>query len=173
MSKVELTTRIPLRGDVQIFRRCAKTGQLLDVWSKRNTITYVAGDVMVALLAPNALGLGGPQVTNQIKSMRFGTSNLAPYRTDTALAAEAVGARQELLDTNRFIGSSTVEFVATLDSLTGNGVTYREAGLFTRGDNDDPSVSSGGKLFARQVFPDQPKSAAVELEFHWRITFSI
>jgi hypothetical protein len=173
MSTTPITNRVPLRGDVEIIRRCAKSGAILDIWSKKNTITYVAGDVLVALIAPNALGVGGAQVTNQIKSMRFGTSSLAPQRTDVLLAAEHTPARRQLLDANRLIGSQTVEFVASLDSATGNGVTYREAGLFTRGDNDDPALASGSKLFARQVFPDQAKSAAIELEFRWRITFTI
>ncbi len=170
----ELVSRIKMRGDLEIYRRCARTGALLDVWAKKNTITYVAGDTLVALLAPNALGTGGAQITNQLKSMRFGTSSLAPNRTDVALAAEHTAARQQLLDANRLIGASgSVTFVTTLDASTGNGVTYREAGLFTRGDADDPATSSGAKLFARQVFPDQAKSAAIELEFRWRLTFTV
>jgi hypothetical protein len=94
------------------------------------------------------------------------------------LAAEAIvtgdPVRIELLDANRVVGASgTVEFVAVLDAATGNGVTYREAGLFTRGTADDPLLTTGESMFSRQVFPDQVKTGAVTLEFRWRITFTV
>ena len=162
-----------MRGDLRIIRRSAVDGSLLDVWEEKNVITYGATDAIIGLMAPNA---GITQEELQTKSMRFGLSNLTPQRTDLDLAQEAVvgtPVRIELLDAQRIIGSSTVEYVATLDAGTGNGVTYREAGLFTRGTASDPQVTTGAELFARQVFPDQPKTAAVVLEFRWRITLTV
>jgi hypothetical protein len=84
--------------------------------------------------------------------------------------------RVALLDANRIVGAAgTVEFTATLGSGDGNGVTYREAGLFTRGTDDDPLLTDvpDATMFSRQVFPDQPKSGAVVLDFRWRITFTV
>lgn len=178
MTPTCLTSPIGLRGDLAVFRRDALTGKLLYSWEKKNVITFGAGAAMVYLLAPN-VSLGATvQLQSQIKSMRFGTSNLAPQRSDTGLAAEAIVSgdpvRVELTDADRIVSSSgTVEFVAILDSATGNGVTYREACLFTRGTADDPLLTSGAAAFSRQIFPDQPKSVAVELEFRWRITFTV
>ena len=178
MSDIAVEHKLNLRGDLRIIQRDALTCQILSVWEKKNVITFGATEGLVKLLAPNAaFGLNVQQET-QIKSMRFGTSNLAPQRSDTDLAAEAsVGGtpiRIALPDANRVVGAAgTVEFVAVLDPSTGNGVTYREAGLFTRGDNDDPLLTSFSTLFARQVFPDQPKTAAIQLEFRWRITFTV
>lgn len=175
---MDITASIGMRGDLMVIRRDARTGEQLFVWEKKNVITYGAGTALVALLAPNTALGATVQLENQIKSMRFGTSNLAPQRSGTALAAEAVVSgspiRIQLADANRVIGTAgTVEFTALLDASTGNGVTFREAGLFTRGTADNPLTTSGSTLFARQVFPDQPKTNVVELEFRWRVTFTV
>lgn len=175
---MQLASSIGIRGDLTILRRDAATGKVLYSWSKKNVITFGAGTALATLLAPNvALGINAQQ-ESQIKSMRFGTSNLAPQRSDTDLAAEAVVSgnpvRIELLDANRLVGSAgTIEFTALMDSATGNGVTYREACLFTRGTDDDPLTTAGATAFSRQVYPDQIKTSVVELEYRWRISFTV
>lgn len=175
---MHIQERVGLRGDLQVIRRNASNGRVLSFWEKKNVITFGAGVSAVILLAPNASFGVNAQLENQIRSMRFGTSNLAPQRSDVALAAEAsvlgVPVRVELPDASRIVGvAGTVEFVAVLDSATGNGVTYREAGLFTRGTANDPQVTAGATLFSRQIYPDQPKTSIVELEYRWRITFTV
>lgn len=170
-------TKVPLRGDLRIVRRAALSLEIVNVWENKNVITFIGTDILVKLMAPNIAFGATVQQESQIKSMRFGTSNTTPQRTDTNLLAEAIVSlnpvRVQLNDANRIVGSSTVEFVATLASGDGNGVTYREAGLFTRGTTDDPLLTSGSSIFSRQVFPDQPKNAAVVLEFRWRVTFTV
>lgn len=171
-------TKIPLRGDLTIIRRDALTQRILSVWDKKNVITFLGTDALVKLMAPNAALGATVQEENQIKSMRFGTSNITPQRTDTGLLAEAVVSgspvRIQFADANRIIGASgTVEFTATMASGYGNGVTYREACLFTRGTADDPLTSTGAVPFSRQVFPDQTKTSAVVLEFRWRVTYTV
>lgn len=175
---LDIDLKMKIQGHLEIIKRDAQTHQIVDIWSKKNVITYGATESVTKLLAPNAIF--GPTVQQEtaIKSMRFGTSNVTPQRTDTGLAAEAIVSgspiRLELLDANRVFGASgTVLFVATMDTLTGNGVTYREAGLFTRGLADDPLITSGSVMFAHQTFPDQIKTGAIELEFRWRITFTV
>lgn len=175
MPKTE--NQIPLRGDLTVIRRKSDTMEIDYVWEKKNVITYVGTETLVKLMAPNAAFGVGVQEKSQIKSMRFGTNNSTPQRTDTDLVTEAVvgsPVRIELTDANRIVGASgTVEFVALLDAATGNGVTYREAGLFTQGTDPDPQLTTGAEMFSRQIYPDQPKTAAVTLEFRWRITFTV
>lgn len=174
MTTKEFEQKINLRGDLCVIRRDSTTLKILDVWEKKNVITFGATDVLVKLMAPNAVYGPTVQQESQIKSMRFGTSNAAPQRTDLDLASEVIVARQELFDGNRLVGAAgTVEFTATLGAGDGNGFTYREAGLFTRGDNDDPALATGSTIFSRQVYPDQVKTGAVTLDFRWRITFSV
>lgn len=172
--------KITTTGLLTIIRRCAVTGRIESVWSKKNVITYGGTSSIVKLMAPNAALGATVQLETQMKSMRFGTSNVTPQRTDTDLALEAIVAsdpvRLELLDANRIIGAAgTVEYTATLGAGDGNGVTYREAGLFTRGTDNDPLLTDvpDATIFSRQVFPDQPKSAAVVLDFRWRITLTV
>lgn len=177
MSHVSLVDAPGLRGDLSIYRRDARSGQLLDFWEKKNVIVYDAGVSLARLIAPNAAFGATIQQESQIKSMRFGTSNVAPQRSDVALGAEAsvagVPIRIQFLDADRVHGGAgVVEFVALLDSATGNGVTFREAALFTRGTADDPQTTTSSTMFSRQVFPDQPKTGIIELEFRWRITFT-
>lgn len=169
---------LPLRGDLRILRRDARSGSLLDVWEKKNVITFGAATMLVRLLAPNAAFGATVQEESQIASMRFGTSSVAPQRSDVLLGNEAVVSGQPvriaLPDASRLVGAGgVVDFVALLDSATGNGVTYREAALFTRGTNPDPLLTTGETMFSRQVFPDQAKTNAIELEFRWRITFTV
>jgi hypothetical protein len=169
---------INLRGDLQVIRRDALTKKILSVWEKKNVITYSGMEALVKLMAPNASFGTNVQRESQIRSMRFGTNNTQPQRTDTNLASEAalagVPIRIELSDAQRIIGAAgTVEYVATLSAAMGNGLVYREAGLFTRGTEDAPATTSNSVMFSRQVFPDQPKTSSVELEFRWRTTITV
>jgi len=66
-----------------------------------------------------------------------------------------------------------VEYRANLETSEANGTTIRAAGLYTRGDDDDPSLASGTRLIARQVFDGVPKSSALTLEFRWRVQYKI
>lgn len=172
------TTQLPLRGDLRIITRDSSDHSILNVWEKKNVITFVGTEAIIKLLAPNDVLGSDVQLENQLLSMRFGTSNLAPQRTDTSLAAEAVVSalpvRKKLEDADRIIGAAgTLELNAILAAGDGNGVTYREAGLFTRGTDDDPQLTTGEAMFSRQIFSDQPKTGAVELEFRWRITLLV
>ena len=181
MRRVAHVTRIPLRGDLRIVRRDASSLDILSVWEKKNVITFAGVESIIKLQAPNlAFGTSVAQIQeeNQIKSMRFGSSNTVPNKTDTNLISEAVVSsvpvRIELFDANRIVGAAgTVEYVATMASGVGNGITYREAGLFTRGTDDDPLLASGAIMFSRQVYPDQPKNSAVVLEYRWRIAYTV
>jgi len=171
-------TVLPMRGDLRILRRDARTQDILSVWEKKNVITYLGTEALVKLMAPNAAFGVNAQQENQLFSMRFGTNSTSPQRTDTGLAAEGFVSgsyvRIQFADANRIVGvSGTVEFTATMTTGYGNGLTYREAGLFTRGTLNDPQLTASSIMFSRQVYPDQVKTAAVELEFRWRLTLTV
>lgn len=159
-----------IQGHLSIERRDARTHKLLSRWEKKNTIVHGAAAIIGKLLAPNAAFGVDVQLTNQIKSMRFGTDNTVPLRTDVALGAPALAI--ELTDLDRTVSGAVYEFRALMDSTMGNGVTYREAALFTRGDADDPNTTIGATMFNRQVFPDQDKDSLVEILFRYRLLLS-
>jgi len=169
---------IRVQGFLEVMRRDVATGRVLSAWERKNVITYAGLESINKLQAPNAALGTNVQRENQIRSMRFGTVNTLPQRTDTSLLSEGmvdgVPVRIELNDARRIVGAAgAVEYVATLAAGIGNGLVYREAGLFTRGTEDDPVLTQGAIMFSRQVFPDQPKNASVELEFRWRITYTV
>jgi hypothetical protein len=167
---------IPMRGDIDIYVRDARTQEVLRHIGIRNKITFLAANVLVELLAQRA---SDPDPdTNKVFSMRMGTSNTAASRADTNLGAFAVG--KELADVNKLDGvAGELQFVTTLGAGDGNGVTLQEAGLFTQGSagsptpSDAPGTGPGDvRMVARQVHVAIPKTAAITIEYSWRLAFT-
>jgi hypothetical protein len=108
----------------------------------------------------------------------MGSSNVPASRADTDLGAFVIG--KQLLDVNKVTGiQGELQFLASLDANEANGSTLREAGLFTRGSatnptpSDPPGTAPGQvRLFARQIHPDVPKTAAITVLYDWRIGFT-
>jgi hypothetical protein len=173
---IAIQERIAMRGDLTIVVRDGKTKASLQRIEIRNKITFLAAGVVVDLLAQRASDAAPG--ANQIYSMRMGTSNTAASRSDTNLGAMVVG--KAFSDANKVSGAlGELNFVATLETTDGNGVTLREAGLFTKGSATSPTETdppgedpTGPRMFARQTHPDIPKTSAISLEYNWRIAFT-
>lgn len=169
-SRRRLQSPFNLEGHLSIERRDSTTHRLVSRWEKRNTIVHGAASILGMLLAPNAVFGASIQEQSQLRSMRFGTDNTLPQRTDTGLGAPELAIF--LADTDRTISGATYEFRCLMDGSTGNGMTYREAAMYTRGDSDDPDTTVGATMFSRQIFPDQDKDSLTELLFRWRFLLS-
>jgi hypothetical protein len=167
---------IPMRGDLTIVVRDAKTRRKIRRISIRNKITFLAADVLVELLAQRATDPDAAY--DSMFSMRMGLSNTPAARSDTNLGTFEIG--KELADVNKITGvPGELEFTAELEAGEANGVTLQEAGLFTRGDAvtplpDDAPSSTPGKvhMFSRQIHPAIPKTSAIVLDYSWRIAFT-
>lgn len=175
-SRTRLSDGIPMRGDLTIRVRNARTKKLIRRIAIRNKITFLAADVLVEMLAQRSTD---PNTAyDQVWSMRMGLSNTVASRADQNLGAFAIG--KQLFDVNKVTGvPGELEFTATLESGDSNGVTLQEAGLFTRGNagsptpSDPPGTSPGDvRMFARQIHPAIPKTSAIVLEYSWRIAFT-
>lgn len=173
-NSTQLVTTVPMRGDLTIKVKDASTGTLIRTIEIRNKITFLAADVLVELIAQRATD---PTVGNQkMYTMRMGTSNTAASRSDTNLGAPVIG--KVLNDINKITGlAGELEFTATLDTTEANGNTLQEAGLFTKGAGtgtlDAPGTTGAvPRLFARQTHPPIPKTAALTLEYSWRVAFT-
>jgi hypothetical protein len=143
------------------------------VWSKRNTITYGAGDIVRALLAQRVTD--PPPAQYQFGSMRFGTDSTPADRSQVNLISEVVGVRRALPDVSKvddgISGEITLE--ATLEAGDGNGETYREAGVFTLGAGAFDANEGGTlKMFSRQVHPPLTKSSAISFDYSWTFQFT-
>jgi len=175
-SAPQLKDGIAMRGDLCVIVRDAATLKQIRKIEIRNKITFLAADVLVEMLAQR--GTDPLTSYNKMFSMRMGTSNTAASRSDTNLGAFIIG--KELFDVNKVTGvPGELEFTAQLAAGDGNGNTFQEAGLFTRGDalvatpSDVTSTLPGKvRMFARQIHPAIPKTIAIVLDYAWRISFT-
>lgn len=174
--KAEFMSQIAMRGDLTVVVRDAATGKIKKRIEIRNKITFLAADVLVELIAQRA---SDPTAAyDSMFSMRMGSSNTPASRSDSNLGAFVVG--KQLADVNKITGvPGELEFTATLGASDGNGSTLQEAGLFTRGSagsptpSDAPGTAPGNpRMFARQIHPPIPKTAAIVLDYSWRIAFT-
>jgi len=163
-----------MMGTISMVIRDAKTLKVQKRITIRNKITFLAADLLVELIAQRATDpVPGRDL---IYSMRMGSSNTAAARSDTNLGAFVVG--KVIGDVGKVTGApGEIKFIATLDSGDANGFTLREAGLFTAGatpsTNDAPGNTPGvTRMFARQVYPDVPKTVAIVIDYSWTIAFT-
>lgn len=166
---------IAMRGDLTIVVTDVVTGEQKRRIEIRNKITFLAADVLVELLAQR--GADPVPADGQIYSLRVGTGGTAASRADTNLGAVVDGVI--IGDVGKVTGvPGELEFSITLPSVSAaNGFTLQEAGLFTKGGAagalDAPGVNPGDpRLFARQIHPPIPKSAAISIAYTWRIAFT-
>lgn len=157
-----LTSDIPLRGDLTVRLRDAKTGRQLRSYVIRNTVTFVGMGVLVQLLAQRA---ADPLASSlKIASLRVGNGTTPPVRGDTALV-DGTPFSIPVSDANKtpnVLGPYELRIVVTLGAGDANGKTLAEAGLFT----------AGGDMFARQIHPAIVKSAAIAVDYDWRLSFT-
>jgi len=176
-SAPQLQDGIAMRGDLSVIVRDAATLKQIRRIDIRNKITFLAADLLVELIAQRATDPADPNY-NSMFSMRMGISNTPASRSDTNLGGFIIG--KELADVNKITGvPGELEFTAQLGAGDGNGNTFQEAGLFTRGDalvatpSDAPSTLPGKvRMFARQIHPAIPKTIAIVLDYSWRIAFT-
>jgi len=182
------TGTIPLRGDLRIVMRRADTGEIHWRYEIRNTIVYAALKGLVNLVAQKTT-LTDPK-DYQVAYLRLGTGTTAPVRSNTNLEIPATPQPPDapsadpytivLGDLNKVLTISNpfeMKILATLEAGKLNGLALTEAGLFTRGNNlvaQPPGLYAGyyPELFARQVHPAIPKSAAFVVDYDWRISFT-
>lgn len=175
--KRNLRDGIPMRGDLTILVRDARTREVKKRIEIRNKITFLAADVLVELWAQRATGDLAPDA-NKIHSMRVGLSSTAASRSDTNLGAYVIG--KALADVNKITGvQGNLQLTMTLESGDANGQNLQEAGLFTRGVgligtamSDAPDGTNKIRMIARQVYPIIPKTSAITVEYSWQLAFT-
>jgi hypothetical protein len=142
---------------------------------KRNQITNQARS---AVLHQLYLGTtSDAQEQNKIWSLALGINNTLPMVTDDVLTMDI--AWQDRLNTSEcYIVENTpnefyIQVIKMLPMSEANGYSLTEAGIITRGNNDDPVLASGRKLYARQVFVPVVKSASMSIQIDWQLGLTI
>jgi hypothetical protein len=175
MHKTQLAHEgIPMYGVMCVTVRDAVTRDIKKRIEIRNKITFLAADILVELIAQRTTDPLAAR--NLIYSMRMGSSNTPAARSDINLGAYEIG--KALGDVGKVTGApGEMQFIATLESADANGVTLREAGLFTAGPTPSTSDTPGAtnafpRMFAHQVHPDVVKSIAIVVDYTWTIAFT-
>lgn len=181
---------IPMRGDLRIVVRYAKSGKEKWRYEIRNTITYVALRGLVNLISQKTTST---PADFKVAYLRLGTGTTPPTRSDINLETPAPNTATPhtlvLGDAEKFLTVSNPTFemkvVTTLGAGDLNGLDLTEAGLLIRGGTTptipapptSPAVYAGAptfypELFARQIHPAIPKSGAFVVDYDWRIAFT-
>jgi hypothetical protein len=142
---------------------------------KKNQITNQGRNAVLSLLFPG--NAGAVQETYRIWSLSAGTNNTAPTILDNLAAMHPVWS-------SAFIGGECtvvenlpndfyLQITKTLPDTDANGYTLTEAGIFTRGNNDDPDISTTKLLYARQIHPSIIKNATMTIQYDWQLGITI
>lgn len=135
---------------------------------KKNQIVNTGRQALVELLAPGVTD----QYERQLWCISAGTSNTPPTISDTTLISKVWDHAFTAGEITQVISPpNTFEILISVTMGVGenNGETLREAGIYTRGDNDVPASSTTRVLYARQVHPDIVKTASMTIDYEWRL----
>jgi len=141
---------------------------------KKNQVVNDGREVMLQLLGQ--LGVGILPAENQIWSLSAGTGGIPPVITDTQLHFPVwTGAFTPLEVAVVALPPSTfeVQVTKTIPVTDANGLTLQEAGIFTRGDNDDPALAGNRRMYCRQTHPPILKSNTMQIVYDWRLGITV
>lgn len=141
---------------------------------KKNQIVNNGREAMLLLLGQ--LGTAVPPNESQIWSLSAGTGGIPPQITDIGLATAvwtSVFVPLEVSIVALAPSTFEVQTTKTLPTTDANGSTLQEAGIFTRGDNDDPSLAGNRKLYCRQTHPPILKTSSIQIVYDWRLGVTV
>lgn len=173
--------KITLSGQLIVKVRDARTGKVKQIVDTPNTICVNGLNAMQFLLAALSTPASKTQDVNKIWAIYVGTDNTTPaYAQTDLISPEFYKAVDQPISTDvggtpAVLGYALLECQMTMQSTEGNGYTYQEAGLFTRGTHasDDPSVGrTDVNMIARQLHAAIPKDSTISIEYTWRIRVS-
>jgi len=178
-----------LYGDfgLKVYDSIQGRRQLVLEFKKRNQITNQGREALLSLMRPPEFSSGAPytvprptQGENVIWALAVGTNGTPPTIADTETTMAIVW--QEAFDFGNgecsLVLSPPNSYHLSISKLlpastTANGTTITEAGIFTRGDNDDPTATTGRKLYARQKFTPITKTSTMTIQFEWLLGITV
>lgn len=172
----QASSSLPMRGDLTVKVRSVQSGRILRTFVVRNTVTYLGMGTVVQLLSQRTAPPDHPAAALKLAELWVGNGVVPPVRGDTQLSMGAPGFRDKITLTDATKTPNIVgpvyelRLLATLPSITpANTFFLSEAGLYTAG-SVSPAVAQ--VLFARQIHPVIEKTAAIAIDYDWRISFT-
>ena len=180
---MRIVNNCKLFGEVTISVYDVKQGKFQRIFRhiQKNQITNDGRAVVLDMLGGGPLTWGGgtpyqihPE-WNWIWSFEVGTGNTPPTLADTTLG-NYIWRSAFNLDIERPVYKDpqwALEISKTVPSgeLTGSIIT--EAGIFTRGNNDDPVLAAQRRMYSRIVHTPVTKSITMALVYDWRLGITI
>ena len=165
---MKLTSGIRLKGHLTIRVLDGRTGRERERIEILNTVCAGAELALERLLAQRT-GLDDP-TEERFWAIYCGTDNTPPTHADVALGAVEY---KEACDQPMSISYGGVPGLLVCQMTMGvgegnGGFIFNEAGLFTRGDLDDPATTTGALMIARQIHSGIEKDASIAVEYTWR-----
>jgi hypothetical protein len=177
---IQIYDNVTMRGYLKIRVLDGKTGKAIRVIQTPNTVCRGAKDAMQRLSVQVNVNDASECC---LWSIWAGTDNTAPVNTQLQLVSVPGDWFRKVFDAPPTIDVGGVEGLLetqmTMLVAEGNGKTYNEVGLFSQGDNADPTLVNPGvgalkaRMFARQIHADIVKTAAIALEYTWRFQFTV
>jgi hypothetical protein len=156
---------------IQVFD--SKTGDELQSMrvEKPNLITQGSKRALAQLIAQRNPGVTDYPERDKLWAIYVGDDNTAPATNQLGLEAHASNTTkkavvQPITITSTYSGIVQVEM--TITNSEHNDKYLRECGLFTRGDNDDPTLANNVTMLARQVHGEIYKTSAITVKYTWR-----
>lgn len=162
---------------MQVFDHSSGKPKRILRWHRKNQITNEGRVALLTLMCP--YGVADGQLINSIWSFVVGTNATPPTIDDTLAtmtpvwtsALSFIGGECTVVTTPP--NSYYLAISKTLGSEDANDSTITEAGIFTRGDDPDPLVAVGRKLYARQTHTGLEKTAAMTVQYDWQLGLTI
>jgi len=181
--------KMKLYGQMAVAAYDVKNGILQRIfrYENRNQITDDGRDIVIGLLAQATSVEGGDlfqqnPIYNRIHSLGVGDDPTPPTSADTDLHSQLWISKFNPISSERPASFGAPDFAIEISktvppgTLTGSTVT--EAGIFTRGAVDDPTLSplypvGFRRMYARQVHPGITLTATMSIVYDWRLGVTI
>jgi hypothetical protein len=161
---------LSFKGEFTIRVRDAQTGEILREIKKSNLVCVGARESVLKLISQQTTP--DDYVLTKLWAIYSGTGTTPPTTTDTALETVAFKkACDQPFTVN--LSAGWVEMQMTMESGEGNGNIYTEMGLFSRGNNDDPTIAAGALMYSRQIHGAVEKSSSMSIEYTWRFQVTV
>lgn len=148
-------------------------------WEKKNQITNQGRESVLILMCPHDVpGTPDAQTEHRIWSLSAGTNDTPPTISDDDATMVPVWTDEfnfasECVVVSTPPNSFYLQITKIMPTSAGVDSTLTEAGVFTRGDDPDPAIAAGRKLYSRQVHTPIIKTITMTIEYSWQLGISI
>lgn len=169
-----IVSSVKIQGFLQVRVHDAKTGALVYREDKPNLICVGSRKAMAKLAAQRST-VDEPTY-DKIWAIYAGDSSTTPVSSQTWLQGTNITKKAVTQPVTIVTSddSGIVEVTSTFGTSDHNNWYIREVGLFTRGDNDDPTLADEDlvTMLARQIHGKIYKTSAISVSYTWRYQFT-